>query len=62
LRYLEDFTAGQKFGGPERVRVEAARIKSFAAEFDPQAFIWMTPPRAPRFSAALPRAAGTRRR
>ena len=38
MRYLEDFTAGQKFGGPERVRVEAARIKSFAAEFDPQAF------------------------
>ena len=38
MRYLEDFTAGQKFGGPERVRVDAARIKSFAAEFDPQAF------------------------
>src|SRR2546428_13743388 len=38
VRYLEDFTAGQKFGGPERVRVAAARIKSFAAEFDPQAF------------------------
>jgi len=38
LRYLEDFTAGQKFGGTERVRVDAARIKSFAAEFDPQAF------------------------
>jgi acyl dehydratase len=38
LRYLEDFAAGQKFGGAERVRVDAARIKSFAAEFDPQAF------------------------
>src|SRR5438128_7160759 len=38
VRYLEDFTAGQKFGGPERVRVDAARIKSFAAEFDPQSF------------------------
>jgi acyl dehydratase len=38
LRYLEDFTAGQKFGGAERVRVDAARIKSFAAEFDPQSF------------------------
>jgi acyl dehydratase len=38
VRYLEDFTPGQKFGGPERVRVDAARIKSFAAEFDPQAF------------------------
>ena len=29
---------GQKFGGAERVRVEVARIKSFAAEFDPQQF------------------------
>jgi acyl dehydratase len=38
VRYLEDFTAGQKFGGAERVRVDAARIKGFAAEFDPQAF------------------------
>src|SRR5947208_15660330 len=38
VRYLEDFTAGQKFGGGERVRVDAARIKSFASEFDPQAF------------------------
>ena len=38
LRYLEDFTAGQKFGGVERVRVDAARIKSFATEFDPQPF------------------------
>ena len=38
MRYLEDFAAGQTFGGSERVRVDAARIKSFAAEFDPQAF------------------------
>ena len=38
MRYLEDFTAGQKFGGAERVRVDTARIKSFAAEFDPQQF------------------------
>ena len=29
---------GQKFGGAERVRVDAVRIKSFAAEFDPQRF------------------------
>jgi len=29
---------GQKFGGAERVRVDVARIKSFAAEFDPQPF------------------------
>jgi acyl dehydratase len=36
-RYLEDFTIGQKFGSG-RLRVDAARIKSFAAEFDPQPF------------------------
>ncbi|HEX9432164.1 MAG TPA: MaoC family dehydratase [Burkholderiales bacterium] len=38
MRYLEDFAVGQTFGGAERVRVDAERIKSFAAEFDPQAF------------------------
>ena len=37
-RYLEDFAPGQVFDGTSRVRVEPARIKSFAAEFDPQAF------------------------
>ncbi len=37
MRYLEDFTPGQKFGSG-RARVDAARIKSFAAEFDPQPF------------------------
>ena len=36
-RYLEDFTPGQKFGSG-RLRIEAERIKSFAAEFDPQRF------------------------
>ncbi|MCI0431081.1 MAG: MaoC family dehydratase [Rhodospirillales bacterium] len=36
-RYLEDFAPGQKFGSG-RLRVEAERIKSFAAEFDPQRF------------------------
>jgi acyl dehydratase len=36
-RYLEDFEPGQKFGSSPLV-VEAARIKSFAAEFDPQPF------------------------
>ncbi len=37
MRYLEDFEAGQKFGsGP--LSVDASRIKSFAAEFDPQPF------------------------
>lgn len=35
--YLEDFTAGQKFGSG-RLRIEKERIKSFAAEFDPQPF------------------------
>jgi acyl dehydratase len=35
--YLEDFSPGQKFGSG-RLRVEPERIKSFAAEFDPQPF------------------------
>jgi len=33
MQYLEEFEAGQKFGSG-RLLVEAARIKSFAAEFD----------------------------
>ncbi len=37
-RFLEDFAVGQRFGGPDRIRVDAARIKAFAAEFDPQPF------------------------
>lgn len=37
VHYLEDFAVGQKFGS-DRIKVEAARIKSFAAEFDPQPF------------------------
>jgi acyl dehydratase len=37
VRYLEDFEPGQKFGSG-RLRVEPQRIKSFAAEFDPQPF------------------------
>ena len=36
-RYLEDFEVGQKFSS-DRLRVEKERIKTFAAEFDPQAF------------------------
>jgi acyl dehydratase len=36
-RYLEDFEVGQKFSS-DRLRVEKGRIKSFAAEFDPQPF------------------------
>ena len=37
VRYLEDFEPGQKFGSGV-LSVEAERIKSFAAEFDPQPF------------------------
>ena len=37
-RYLEEFEPGQRFGGAGRARIDAARIKSFAAEFDPQPF------------------------
>jgi acyl dehydratase len=33
--YLEDFAPGQRFSSG-RTRIEADRIKSFAAEFDPQ--------------------------
>ena len=36
-RYFEDFAVGQTFGSG-RVRVDKERIKSFAAEFDPQPF------------------------
>lgn len=36
-RYLEDFAVGQKFGSGS-ARIDATRIKSFAAEFDPQPF------------------------
>ena len=36
-RYLEDFAVGQTFGSG-RLRVDQARIKTFAAEFDPQPF------------------------
>jgi acyl dehydratase len=36
--YLEDFAPGQVYGGATRIRVDAARVKSFAAEFDPQPF------------------------
>ena len=38
MRYLEDFAPGQTYGGSARARVELERIKSFAAEFDPQPF------------------------
>jgi acyl dehydratase len=38
MKYLEDFAAGQVYGGASRARVDPQRIKSFAAEFDPQPF------------------------
>jgi acyl dehydratase len=37
MRYLEDFAVGQTFGSG-RLRVDEERIRSFAAEFDPQPF------------------------
>jgi acyl dehydratase len=37
MLYLEDFAVGQKFGSG-RLKVDKERIKSFAAEFDPQPF------------------------
>jgi acyl dehydratase len=36
-RYLEEYAVGQKFSSG-RVRIDAERIKAFAAEFDPQPF------------------------
>ena len=36
-RYLEDYAVGQTYGSG-RIRVEEERIKTFAAEFDPQPF------------------------
>ena len=37
LRYFEDLQVGQRFASESRL-VDAAAIKSFAAEFDPQPF------------------------
>jgi acyl dehydratase len=36
-RYLDDFAVGQIFGSA-RMRIDEDRIKTFAAEFDPQPF------------------------
>ena len=36
-QYFEDLAVGQRFGSG-RIRVDAAQIKDFAAEFDPQPF------------------------
>lgn len=38
LYYLDDLRVGQRFKSRTTVMVEEARIKSFAAEFDPQPF------------------------
>ncbi|HEY5896317.1 MAG TPA: MaoC family dehydratase [Burkholderiales bacterium] len=38
MRYLEDFHAGQKFVGAERVRVDVDEIHRFATQYDPQPF------------------------
>ncbi|MGQ0546557.1 MAG: MaoC family dehydratase [Betaproteobacteria bacterium] len=38
VHYFEDFAPGQKYRGAARLRVEAGRVQSFAAEFDPQPF------------------------
>jgi acyl dehydratase len=37
-QYLEDYAVGQIHAGSARIRIEAERVKSFAAEFDPQVF------------------------
>jgi len=36
-RYLEDYAVGQRYGSG-RLTVDAAQIKAFASEFDPQPF------------------------
>ncbi len=36
--YLDDIAQGQRFNGTTRIRIDEDRIKTFAAEFDPQPF------------------------
>lgn len=36
--YLDDLAPGQRFSSRTRIRVDEDRIKTFAAEFDPQPF------------------------
>ena len=38
LRFFEDFAVGLRFRSFEEIALSAERIKSFAAEFDPQPF------------------------
>ncbi len=56
--YLEDYQVGQIFGSAT-ARVEGERIKSFAAEFDPQPFHLGEVGQPARSSVALPPAVGT---
>ena len=37
-QFLDDFVPGQRFSGATRIRMDAERMKAFAAEFDPQPF------------------------
>ena len=37
-RFFGDFAPGQRFIGTTRIRLDAARAKAFAEEFDPQPF------------------------
>ena len=61
-QFLEDFAVGQVFGSG-RMRIEGERIKSFAAEFDPQPFhLDESAAHRTRSSAGWRRAAGIRRR
>lgn len=60
--YLEDFQAGQIFRSG-LIRIDADRIKSFAAEFDPQPFHLDEKTATPtRYSEGSRQAAGTRPR
>ena len=36
--YLDDLVPGQRFSSGSRIRIDEDRIKTFAAEFDPQPF------------------------
>jgi acyl dehydratase len=36
--YLDDLVPGQRFSSSTRIRIDEDRIKTFAAEFDPQPF------------------------
>ncbi|HEX7854406.1 MAG TPA: MaoC family dehydratase [Sphingobium sp.] len=38
LLYLEDLAPGQHFSGGVPIRIEDGRVRTFAAEFDPQPF------------------------